>query len=140
MKKILATITNIDLKKISLFVLGLAIFVLIGYNAKDLIFGVPLKITTAPDGSTVYDTYLPIKGESGHAKEISINGRLVGIDRNGIFEDGVLLSPGYNVVEIKLKDQFGKKKIKQYRIVVEPEQDSVAQNSKSVEKEIINNL
>jgi hypothetical protein len=140
MKNILSTITNVNLKKVSLGFLGVAIFVLVGYNAKDLIFGVPFKITTALDGSTVYDTFLPIRGESGHAREISINGRLIGVDKEGVFADGVLLSPGYNVVEVSLKDQFGNRKIKQYRIVVEPKEETVAQNSPSDEKGIINNL
>lgn len=143
MTKIPSKIKDLNIKKISLFLLGMGIFVLVGYNAKDLIFGAPLKIVTAVDGSTVYDMFLPIKGVSSHARELSINGRLIGVDKEGAFADGVLLSPGYNVVEVALRDQFGNKKVKQYRIVVESKEETVAQNnpsSSAERKDIINSL
>lgn len=135
MKKLISKIKNLGIRKMVFYSLVLAVFALALYNAKDLIFGIPLKISIASDGSKVYDTYLPINGISKHAKDIAINGRSIGIDREGVFTDGIILSPGYNVVEVAIKDQFGKEKVRQYRIVAEEKEDSVAQ----VEKESIKN-
>jgi hypothetical protein len=103
---------------------GLSIFFsiliigLVCYNMKDMIFGSPLVITTARDGATVGSPFLPITGTARHARELSINGRPITVDRAGSFNDEVLLSPGYNIVEVALKDQFGNQKVKTYQIVV----------------------
>lgn len=105
--------------KIFLFsLLGIAVLGLVFYNIKDFILGTPFQIATASDGSTLSTPFLPIVGTSKHAKEILINGRPVAVDRNGSFNDEVLLSPGYNIVEVALKDQFGNQKIKTYQVVV----------------------
>lgn len=104
--------------------MGLSIFCsaallgLVYYNMKDMMFGSPLVITTAQDGATVGSPFLPISGTARHARELSINGRPITVDRAGAFNDEVLLSPGYNIVEVALKDQFGNQKIKTYQIVV----------------------
>jgi hypothetical protein len=90
------------------------------YNTKDLFLGAPLSIQTALDGATVTDSFLPISGNAKHAFGVEINGRSVAIDKNGSFNDGVVLSPGYNIVEITGQDRFGKEKHKVFHLVAEP--------------------
>ena len=110
--------------------LSIAIFALIIWNIRDRVFGAPLSIATARDGSTIQDTILPIAGNARHARELTINGRRVTIDRAGNFDDQIVLSPGYNIVEIASTDQFGKTKQKVYQYVFSPAQ-SVATTSGS---------
>jgi hypothetical protein len=101
---------------------GLAVILVLGFvfgNIRDVIFGAPLSIDTVSDGTTLSSGFLPISGNAQHARTVSINGRPIVIDRNGNFTDGVLLSPGYNVVEIALRDQFGKEKVKTYHLVLD---------------------
>lgn len=93
---------------------------LIFYNTKDLFFGAPLSIQTAKDGTTVSDAFLPISGVAKHASTLAINGRIVAIDKKGGFSDGVVLSPGYNIVEITQADRFGKEKHKVFHLLAEP--------------------
>lgn len=115
----------------STVILSVAIVGVLGFvffNIRDLIFGTPLDIHTAKDGATLTDGFLPVSGNARHARNVLINGRSVMTDRAGNFTDGVLLSPGYNVLEVTLRDQFGKEKIKTYHLVLEPE-ESVAQTS-----------
>jgi hypothetical protein len=117
-------------KTITTFALatGLVVLSVLGFifgNVRDLLFGAPLAIHTINDGTTLSDGFLPVQGNAGHAKTVSINGRVVAIDRKGNFADGVLLSPGYNVLEIALRDQFGKEKVKTYHLVLS-ETDTVA--------------
>jgi hypothetical protein len=61
---------------------------------------------------------------------MTINGRIISIDRQGNFSDGVILSPGYNIVEVAQKDQFGKEKKQTYHWVASPSL-TVAQNDTS---------
>lgn len=99
-------------------ILGCSVIGLVCYNMRDSILGSPLVITTAHDGATVNTAFLPINGVARHARELLINGRAVALDRAGTFTDGVVLSPGYNIVEVAVLDQFGNKKVKTYQIVV----------------------
>jgi len=121
-------------KKISLSValIGVVITLVFGFvfgNMRDLLLGSPLSVKTASNGATLTDGFLPISGNARHARIVLINGRSVAIDREGNFVDGVILSPGYNVVEIALKDQFGKEKVKTYHLVLD-ETSAVAQVKK----------
>jgi hypothetical protein len=110
-------IKKITLKTVLLSALVVSILGLVVYNIRDLLFGAPLSVTIAPNGSTVADTFMPISGKALHAREILINGRAVLVDRKGRFSDSILLSPGYNIIEVALKDRFGNKKVKRYHLV-----------------------
>lgn len=121
-------------KKISLptssVLIGVGIIGVLGFasfNMRDLLFGTPLTIHTAKDGDTLSEGFLPVSGKAHHARAVFINGRTVFTDRDGNFADGVILSPGYNVVEVTLRDQFGKEKVKTYHLVLE-QQEAVAQS------------
>lgn len=113
-------IKTITLKNVLLFCLVVSIGALVVYNVKDLLFGTPLVVSTAHDGTTVEDTFIPITGIAQHARELLINGRSISIDRKGNFNDGVVLSVGYNIVEVAVKDRFGNNKVRTYHWVVEP--------------------
>lgn len=99
--------------------LALSLIGLIFYNTRDVVFGAPLTVHTAPDGTTLSDIFEPISGIAKHAKTVQINGRDIAIDRFGHFNDGIVLSPGYNIVEVALKDKFGNEKKTTYHWVVE---------------------
>lgn len=111
---------NFTLKKAAIALSGFVVLAIVGYNMRDRILGTPLSITIAQNGSTVTTPFLPITGVAKHARELSINGRTITVDRSGVFDDEVLLSPGYNIIEVALKDQFGNEKLKTYQIVVSP--------------------
>lgn len=107
---------------------GVTLLLILGFifgNVRDLLFGAPLDIHSVANGTTLSDDFLPIQGNARHAKSVLINGRPVAIDRKGNFADGVLLSPGYNVVEIALQDRFGNEKTKTYHLVLN-DSDTVA--------------
>ena len=106
-------------------VTALAVLVILGVlgfalgNMHDLLFGSPLTVNSIKDGATLKDGFLPIIGNTKHSKNISLNGRSLFVDREGNFIDGIILSPGYNVVEIATLNQFGKEKIKTYHLVLD---------------------
>lgn len=102
---------------LTLGTLGLTGFVT--YNVKDIIVGAPLSVRMVKDGATVADPFLPIQGNAKNAQQVHINGRQVAIDQEGNFSDGVILSPGYNIVTITQKDRFGNEKEKIVHLVAE---------------------
>lgn len=97
----------------------LGVFALVLYNMRDLVIGTPLEVVAAQDGATLDSTFLPLSGVARHARELLINGRTVAIDRSGNFTDAIILSPGYNIVEVALKDRFGNTETRTYHWVVE---------------------
>lgn len=107
--------------KVGLLALGgIALVGLIVLNMHDSIFGTPLTIRSVPDGSTTTSMFFPIEGTARHARELRINGRPVTMNRDGSFKDEVVLSPGYNIVEVALRDQFDNQKVKTYHVVLNP--------------------
>jgi hypothetical protein len=124
MKKIIGKVT---LATILLSVLTVGFLGLIAYNVRDMVFGAPLVIHTVADGSTITGDYVAITGNAQHAGSLTINDRPIGVDENGNFNDGVILSPGYNIVKVAETDQFGKEKIETFHWVAIPA-IAVAQN------------
>lgn len=111
---------KLTLKQITLFFSITALSALIFYNTKDIIFGAPLSLETIHDGETVNENFLPINGKAKHSFEVEINGRQVALSKDGVFSDGVVLSPGYNVIEVKGQDRFGRSKSKTLHLVAIP--------------------
>ena len=111
---------SISIKKVIGFSSLILVLGLIFYNTKDLILGAPFHIDTVDDGTTVSDSFLPISGSARHASILEINGRRIALDQDGLFSDGTLLSPGYNIVEVVTVDRFGREKRKAFHIVAEP--------------------
>lgn len=109
----------LSLKKLLFWGSIVAITVLVAHNTKDAIFGTTLSVREIKDGTTVTTAFMPLHGSARHASELRINGREVAFDRSGAFSDGVLLSPGYNILDIAVTDKFGKHSTKSYRIVLE---------------------
>lgn len=97
-----------------------AVFGLVFYNTKDIFLGAPLSVVTVKDGTTVTESFLPISGVAKNSSSVSINGRVVAVAKDGAFSDGVVLSPGYNIIEIAEQDRFGKEKHKIFHLVAEP--------------------
>jgi len=109
-----------SISKLIIWTSLISILVLVFYNTRDLFFGTKFSINSAPNGSTLREDFLPISGVAKHALSLEINGRIVSVDPNGFFSDGALLSPGYNIIEIKQKDRFGKEQQKTLHLVAQP--------------------
>jgi len=112
---------KITLLTVSIGLVVCSVLALVFTNMRDVIFGTPLSVSVAGDGSTLSSSFLPLTGNAKHAKDIRINGRSIAIDREGNFTDAVILSPGYNTINISLRDQFGKQKNRTYQFVYTPE-------------------
>ena len=112
---------NKDVKKIvkigifSVFFLLIAVFIFI--NSMDLIFGVKIKNVNIVDGAKVTNNILEITGIAKNAVNLTLNDREISIDKNGNFNESIILSLGYNIITIKAKDKFGNIDEKNYKLI-----------------------
>ena len=97
-----------------MFVIILSVVLLVSYgifNARNLIAGPIVEIFNPIGDVETTDNVLTIKGKATNITSISLNQKPIFVDKEGLFEEKLLLSPGSNTIEIKAGDRF-KKEIK----------------------------
>jgi hypothetical protein len=78
--------------------------------------GVDLRISGVSDGQTFSNPAVQVSGQAKNARNLSIDGRPVLIDRDGYFQESLILAPGYNIMTFKASDKFGKYVEKNYQL------------------------
>ncbi len=102
------------------FVIILSAVLLVCYgifNARNLILGPSIEIYNPISAETeTAENTVVVKGKATNMSRLSISGRPISVDTENFFEEKLLLSPGFNIIEIKAKDRFGKETSKTIRI------------------------
>lgn len=105
--------------KVSLFII---IFTVIAgysyYQARAIIHGPEINITSPKPASTLDSPLVEIKGNAKNVSFITLNDRQIYVDNEGNFKEELLLSPGYNTWEIEAKDKFGRVVSKKIELVL----------------------
>ncbi|KKP85929.1 hypothetical protein A3B84_01815 [Candidatus Nomurabacteria bacterium RIFCSPHIGHO2_02_FULL_35_13] len=110
-----------DAKKIlkisllSAFLLFIVVYAF--FRSKDLVLGVKIKDVNIIDGIRVIDNIVKITGNAKNAVNLSLNDRLISIDQKGNFNETIALLPGYNIINIEAKDEFGNSDEKNYKLI-----------------------
>ena len=98
------------------------LFLVVGFYAflktKDLVYGIRINVDNIKDGETFTEPFIKIIGTAKNAKNLTLNDRKIYIDQNGVFNENLLLLPGYNIITIKGEDKFGKIKQKSYQLLL----------------------
>lgn len=102
-------------------ILIVAILVFVFFKTRDIIFGARLNVFNVTDGQVLTDPYLEIKGQIRNAASIELNGHSVIPNHEGVFSEGIILSPGYNVITIHTVDKFGNRIERKYTLVYNDE-------------------
>lgn len=95
-------------RKIALL-LFIAIVIYAVWNARNLILGPRIEVLEPEDGALISSPTLIVKGTVKNGSFISLNGRNIFTDNNGIFSEEILPQYGYNVMKIEAQDRFGKR-------------------------------
>ena len=90
------------------------------FEVAKVALGPSLTITSPKDIDTVSNALIDVSGRAVRAAYLTINDRQIFADPNGAFSDKLLLLPGYNIIEVKVKDKFGKEKSKRIAITYTP--------------------
>jgi len=115
-------------KKIQMAGIVLLVIVILGYayfRTRDLLLGVNLSINGIKQYETYTNKILNVTGNAKRAVLLTINDRKIFITENGDFNEELLLLPGYNIIDIKAEDRFGKIKEKMFKINLSTEQNII---------------
>ena len=100
---------------IVLFV-GLVVYSL--YQARALIIGPRVWITSPEDGQVVSDPLVVIEGQSRNIAWISLNGHQIFTDEEGRWSEKLIVSEGVSIMTVEASDRFGRETKESVRIVL----------------------
>ena len=89
------------------------------YQTRGISNGPIITIDYPIDGMTLEDSEVIIRGTIKNASYVTLNDRQIFIDEKDKFGEIVLLSPGYNVLKIEVKDRFERVKTEKLEVVYE---------------------
>lgn len=89
---------------IILLVLGLAWYLYFGVRVFRR--GPEVIITSPAPNSLITEPLVTITGAAPGATHITMNGRQIFIDPSGHFEETLLLTPGYTIIDVAVRDRF----------------------------------
>ncbi len=110
----------LKIASITLFFLFIVIFAFL--RSHDIIFGVKIKNVNIEDGATLTDNVLKVTGNARNAISLTLNDREISVNREGDFDETIILLSGYNIVNIKARDKFGYIDEKNYKLMFTPVQ------------------
>lgn len=91
-------------------IIAVALF-LVGYLAmqvKNIVEPPELSVYSPADGFVTVDAQAIVQGSTGKEVEVSINGKDIGTNEQGQFEEKIDLAPGVNTLLISAKKKHGK--------------------------------
>lgn len=74
------------------------------YQSRDYIRGPNVKIENISRNGNLF----VVSGIAERIAFLSLNGKRIYTDEKGLWQETVLLLPGYNIVEVVAKDRFGR--------------------------------
>ena len=103
---------------ILIFVISYAVF-----NSRIFIAGPQIHIESPQNGALISDSPLiHIKGNVENIAYLRLNGREIYTDESGVFEEALLLSNGYNIIQLVAKDRFDREEMAELQIVYSGEE------------------
>ncbi len=106
------------IKTLTIMVAVLCILGYTLYQAKNIILGPRLTIESPYNGSTLASPAVAIKGVAKNVAYISLNNRQIFVDKEGAFNEELLLAPGYNIWTLEAKDKFGRSVSKKIELIL----------------------
>ncbi len=86
-----------------LLIIGYALF-----ESHSLIKGPDITISEPIPGSSISTSSVNIIGKASRIQDISLNGRPILVDKDGNFNETILLASGYNASLFSAKDKFNR--------------------------------
>ncbi|MFA6416117.1 MAG: hypothetical protein WCW56_01380 [Candidatus Paceibacterota bacterium] len=109
--------TRQAIKVITITILFLVMAVYSGLKLKNVLLGPQIIIDSPVSGSTHRTPLVTISGQAKRIAKIYFNDRKIFTDENGVFNESLLLARGYNILEFKAEDSFGRKISKNVELV-----------------------
>ena len=110
-------------KNIKITIILLLILLVVGYTLYEvqrIVMGPKIIIDSPKNGITVSTSSLEIIGTTKNINDISLDDRKIFVDEKGDFDEVLLLSPGYNVIDMKASDKFDSETEKTLEVIYKP--------------------
>ncbi|PIR86298.1 hypothetical protein COU13_01705 [Candidatus Kaiserbacteria bacterium CG10_big_fil_rev_8_21_14_0_10_43_70] len=91
------------------------------FEARNILFGPKIIVNTPDEGIVVSEKFVTITGKAENIKDIWMNGRAIPVTEDGMFEESILLTEGYNRVILEAVDKTGRETSEIVQIVYSPE-------------------
>lgn len=101
---------------LSILVLGM-ISAYAALQARDYLSGPEITITAPTSGSVLNEGIVHVSGTAERIAELSLNGRQIFTDENGVFDELLLLAAGYNAFTVVARDKFNRTVTKTLEVV-----------------------
>ena len=103
--------------KKSLFILlGIVFISYCLFQARFLILGPQVSITTPTDGETAGPVVI-VSGKARNAAWISLNGQQIFTDEKGLWKEKLIVSAGVSIMTVTVRDRFGREEEESVRVV-----------------------
>lgn len=92
--------------KITLFAFVLVLIGYLYFGARLFSRGPSIIFTSPENNSVVTDPVTTVIGYARNVTHITMNGRDIFVDQLGNFEETLLLTPGYTIIDVAVRDRF----------------------------------
>lgn len=91
------------------FIIITSVILLISYgffNSRQLLFGPSVEIFNPNNNLETSENMITVKGRVKNMSYLSLNEKPIYTNTEGVFEEKLLLSPGFNIIAVKARDRF----------------------------------
>ena len=106
-------------KRLIIIFLSVVFTVYVLFQARFLILGPQIWVTTPRDGDVVTSPVVDVSGRARNAAWLSLNGRQIFTDEKGLWSEKLLVSPGVSIMTLRARDRFGRESEETVRIIFE---------------------
>lgn len=115
-----ASIGKRRLKMILVILLGTVIVLYGFFELRNFIRGPKLTIFSPKNYSDQTEPFIVVSGRADRVDSLTMSGRRIYTDQNGLFLEPLLLSWGYNIISLEGSDRLGRSVSQKLEIVFNP--------------------
>jgi len=91
------------------------------FQARTLIHGPTLMVTSPRHGETISTVLMAINGKTENVTHVSVNGQPITMDTSGTFDETLVTPEGYGVILVEAKNRFGRRQEQRIEFIGAPQ-------------------
>jgi hypothetical protein len=99
---------SLAIKIASVIILFLLILGYGFFQARNLIVGPEINITSPKNGENLLNPLVTVAGSAVNISRISLDDRQIFVDKHGNFSEKLLVPSGYTIIKLAAQDKFGR--------------------------------
>ena|SRR3989344_6149777 len=99
-------------KQYLILLLTLILVLYVAFQARFIIVGPMVRITSPKNGASVSGQLVVIEGVAKNAAWLSFNDRQIFTDEKGLWSEKLIAAPGLSIISVRAKDRFGRETTK----------------------------